>query len=255
VGQSRSSTVYRCFSICTVNASSWSSGGIVGYNYVNSTVSNCYSSSQVNGTNAAAGLVGNNTNSTVRNSYSTGHPSASSYLGGLVGLNQNSTTVNSFWDIESSGLTTSLGGTGKTTAQMKDLATFTSLATTGLTAPWDFMGNPNNDTGTEDIWALSSECNNGYPNLNHESQPLSLDAPEVSISFDTAQSVSVITWNAITNAVSYKIYSTADPYAVFPEDWTLVDQVPAGEGCTLTVPAEGVRLFYCVTASTNPVTR
>jgi len=34
------------------------------------------------------------------------------------------TVSNSFWDIQTSGQTTSAGGTGKTTAEMKNIATF-----------------------------------------------------------------------------------------------------------------------------------
>jgi hypothetical protein len=34
---------------------------------------------------------------------------------------------NSFWDTETSGQSTSAGGTGKTTAQMKSFATFSSV--------------------------------------------------------------------------------------------------------------------------------
>jgi hypothetical protein len=40
-----------------------------------------------------------------------------------VGHNEG-TVGNSFWDKETSGMDMSEGGTGKTTAQMKDIATF-----------------------------------------------------------------------------------------------------------------------------------
>jgi hypothetical protein len=40
-------------------------------------------------------------------------------------VGDNSGTVSgSFWDVETSGQATSAGGTGKTTAQMKDISTF-----------------------------------------------------------------------------------------------------------------------------------
>jgi hypothetical protein len=44
-------------------------------------------------------------------------------VGGLVGYGVG-TVSNSFWDTETSGQTTSVGGTGKTTAEMKSIATF-----------------------------------------------------------------------------------------------------------------------------------
>jgi len=46
-----------------------------------------------------------------------------SHVGGLAGDNPGNVS-NSFWDTETSGRATSAGGTGKTTAQMKDIATF-----------------------------------------------------------------------------------------------------------------------------------
>jgi hypothetical protein len=48
-----------------------------------------------------------------------------------VGLNGGS-VFSSFWDTQISGQPTSAGGTGKTTAEMKTLLTFTS-------AGWDFV--------------------------------------------------------------------------------------------------------------------
>ena len=52
-------------------------------------------------------------------------------VGGLVGWND-WTVTDSFWDIETSGQATSTGGTGKTTAQLQDIATF-------LGATWDIV--------------------------------------------------------------------------------------------------------------------
>jgi hypothetical protein len=46
-----------------------------------------------------------------------------SSVGGLVGGNTG-TVSNSFWDIETSGRTASAGGIGKTTAEMRNVATF-----------------------------------------------------------------------------------------------------------------------------------
>jgi hypothetical protein len=68
----------------------------------------------------------------VNNSYSTGSVTGTSYVGGLVGTNGCNVT-NSFWDIETSGQTSSAGGTGKNTTEMQDIATF-SGATWNITA-------------------------------------------------------------------------------------------------------------------------
>jgi len=63
---------------------------------------------------------------TVSNSYSTGNVNGNEYLGGLVGYSDEGTVSGSFWDTETSGQFTSDGGTGKTTAEMKSIATFSS---------------------------------------------------------------------------------------------------------------------------------
>jgi len=52
-----------------------------------------------------------------------------------VGYNQG-TVSNSFWDMETSGMEESDGGTGKTTVEMQDIGTFADTATEGLDDPW-----------------------------------------------------------------------------------------------------------------------
>jgi hypothetical protein len=95
-------------------------GGLVGNN--SGTASNSYSTSSVIGDDSVGGLVGENT-ATVSDSYSTGTVTGNTRIGGLVGRDEG-TVSNSFWDTQTSGRGTSAGGTGKTTAQMKDFTTF-----------------------------------------------------------------------------------------------------------------------------------
>jgi hypothetical protein len=102
------------------------------------------------------GLVGYNDRSNISNSYSTGSVNGMSQVGGLVGYNYVSPISNCFWDTQTSGQATSDGGTGKTTAEMKTLATFTE-------AGWDFMGETVN--GIDDIWGINGAYNSGYPFL------------------------------------------------------------------------------------------
>jgi hypothetical protein len=100
-------------------------GGLVGGNLYG-TVSNSSSSGRVTGTGWVGGLVGiNGGTATVDSSYSTGSVNGDEHVGGLVGNNEGEATVsNSFWDIETSGQAASDGGTGRTTAEMKSIATF-----------------------------------------------------------------------------------------------------------------------------------
>ncbi|MGD0786219.1 MAG: GLUG motif-containing protein [Sedimentisphaerales bacterium] len=145
-------TVSTCYATGSV-AGGAEMGGLVGSNGGN--ITNCYSASAVSGSQYLGGLVGINY-STISNCYSTGAVSGSYDLGGLVGSQSGASTVNSFWNTQTSGQTTSAGGTGKTTAQMKTLSTFAS-------AGWDFVG----------IWGI--EENQTYPylpalpgDLNHD---------------------------------------------------------------------------------------
>jgi trimeric autotransporter adhesin len=96
-------------------------GGLVGDNQ--GAVSNSYSTGSVTGEWHVGGLVGYNEGS-VSNSYSTGSVAGSVWIGGLVGSNRDGTVSNSFWDRVTSGRVTSDGGTGKTTTEMMDIATF-----------------------------------------------------------------------------------------------------------------------------------
>jgi hypothetical protein len=104
-------------------------GGLAGGN--SGTVSNCYAAGRVTGRESAGGLLGTN-NGTAANSYSLGNVTGNSHVGGLVGYSEGAVTK-SFWNTETSGQATSSGGTGKTTAQMQNITTF-SGATWNITA-------------------------------------------------------------------------------------------------------------------------
>ena len=98
-------------------------GGLVGDNW-RGTVSDSYSTGNVIGSSCAGGLVAYSNNGTVINSYSTGSVTGYEDVGGMVGRNHEGTASNSFWNIQTSGQTTSDGGTGKSTAEMRDIVTF-----------------------------------------------------------------------------------------------------------------------------------
>jgi len=112
-------------------------GGLVGENYYG-IVNKSYSTADVTGDRWVGGLVGDNSGysiggveSVISNSYSTGSVTGNDYVGGLVG-HDFGTVSDSFWDTETSGQSTSDGGTGKTTAEMQDIATFSGAA-------WDIV--------------------------------------------------------------------------------------------------------------------
>ncbi|MCK4530093.1 MAG: T9SS type A sorting domain-containing protein [Candidatus Marinimicrobia bacterium] len=127
-------------------------GGLIGSSNNQSIINNCYSVGKVGGERSTytGGLVGGNGNrSTILNCFSMGSVLANQSnwkVGGLIGSNYNSSRVNnSFWDIETSNISSSSGGTGKSTIEMKTIETFSN-------AGWNI----------ESIWMKSDSINNGY---------------------------------------------------------------------------------------------
>jgi len=114
-------------------------GGLVAGN--NGDITSCYSTSTVTGDRSVGGLVGVNIDS-VNNCYSTGSVTGDEYVGGLVAWNEEGTVNNSFWDTETSGQPTSYGGTGKNTAEMKNIATFSGAGWNIITVGGSRERNP-----------------------------------------------------------------------------------------------------------------
>jgi hypothetical protein len=129
-------------------------GGLVGRNY--DTVCDSYSTGSVAGNSLVGGLVGWNHGS-VSDSYSTGSAVGNEHVGGLVGFNYPGTVGNSFWDIESSGQSTSAGGTGMNTTQMQDIVTFSN-------AGWNIVALALNETNSSYIWNIVNNVT--YPFLS-----------------------------------------------------------------------------------------
>ncbi len=140
------SVVRICFSVSDVTASSEIAGGLIG-RQASGTVENTYARGSVSGPNKIGGHTGEQADGLISKSYSTGFiTSAGSQVGGFMGNKTGGTVSNSFWDLQTSGKTTSVAGTAKTTAEMLDINTF-------LAAGWDF----------ESIWAIQDDINDGYP--------------------------------------------------------------------------------------------
>jgi uncharacterized repeat protein (TIGR02543 family) len=119
-------------------------GGLVGNN--DGPISNSFARGAVSGQENIGGLVGYNSGS-ITVSYSTGAVSGDNYIGGLIGSNDSDGIItDSYWDTETSRQTSSDGGTGKTTTEMKQKETFEH---------WDFIN----------IWDINTGFNNGYPFL------------------------------------------------------------------------------------------
>lgn len=138
VGVANQGRVSNSYSTASVNGNG-AIGGLVGWN--NGTVHNSYSNGNVTGNSSVGGLVGHNVGDlqggTVSNSYAAGRVTGESRVGGLIGYNLRGTVSSSFWDVETSGVSISDGGTGKSTAEMMRIATFIETGIDGLDQPWD----------------------------------------------------------------------------------------------------------------------
>ncbi len=149
--------ITECYSTAAVQGG-FASGGLVGMN-ADGTIVNCYAVGPVSGIFQVGGLVGAN-QGTINTCYAGGRGTGETEVGGLVGsmtagpFQAESVVNSSFWDIDTSGQTTSAGGTGKTTAEMRTVLTF-------LTAGWDFVGEMAN--GTDDAWRIDE--GQDYPRL------------------------------------------------------------------------------------------
>ncbi len=127
-----------------------------------SDVSNSYRTAYVDGVGELAGLIACAESLQVTNCYSSVAIYSNESASGLIYDDENSVIENCFWDSLNWRIPTSEGGTAKTTSEMRNVATYTSLTTVGLSTAWDFVGNPNDDVLNEDYWIISS-LNDGYP--------------------------------------------------------------------------------------------
>jgi len=152
VGRNNSGSVERCSVTGSILAKGFRVGGLLGTNQ--GRLNNCYSRANVKGLdNIIGGLVGAHEGKDARmhNSYSTGFidQPGKDHPGGLIGYMQGNESIrisNSFYDKNTSGRADTGKGVGKTTAEMKQQATYIG---------WNF------DT----IWDIDENVNDGYPYL------------------------------------------------------------------------------------------
>lgn len=165
-GQFTYGTITRSSSRGSVTTSAYG-GGLVGI-FSMATMANSYSRASVAGGTYIGGLIGEvfaccSTVPSIVNSYASGAVTGGANLGGLVGSlnvanNTPFTNTATFWDSQTSGRSTSVGGgTDRTTVQMKDLTTFTG-------ANWNIVSG----FDQQSIWGICSLANDGYPFLQIE---------------------------------------------------------------------------------------
>ncbi len=171
-GKSAGSVIDCCYfsGIITAGTGSTEIGGFSGNLDSIYGVRNCFSRGQIicdESASRVGGFTGyfSSYNNLDKSYSAVSIPVTGETIGGFSGFGSGYYITNSFWDIDISGQADSNSATGKTTAEMTDVATYTSLATEGLTEAWDFTDNPFDDTASFDIWTISCDVNNGYPYL------------------------------------------------------------------------------------------
>ena len=138
----------------TLRGPGGTAGGLVGTNWLESSIVASYSSSQVNNTGErVGGLVGYN-RGLVRASYSSGRVGDG---GGLIGFNGDGQVQHSYWDTDVSGAATSSGGVGQTTAMMLEPSGYTDIY-----ANWNV--DLDGDGRPDDPWVFTSDGSD-YPRL------------------------------------------------------------------------------------------
>ncbi|MFP3898740.1 MAG: hypothetical protein ACLFVD_05460 [Dehalococcoidia bacterium] len=159
-------TLLNSFASCTVSGDT-AVGGLVGDNWLRATVSNSYSGGNVTGVSKVGGLVGWNYYGVVMQSYAAASVSGDTRAGGLIGGDLGGTVTNSFWDTEMSATLVSGGGIGKTTAQLRSIATYTDTTTEGLDEPWDITAVTSSTADRAYIWNIVEGY--AYPFLSWQS--------------------------------------------------------------------------------------
>lgn len=152
VGENDGSLLLSYSSCCVSGGNNFSMGGLVGYS-PSGTISNCYTTGEVNVTcPGAGGLVGNNSGASIDDCYSVSKVATTAYYGGgLIGSQFSGSVSASFWNTDSTSVGAglgSIGAAGKTSAQMK-------MESTYMDSLWDFTS----------TWGINNSANDGYPYL------------------------------------------------------------------------------------------
>lgn len=150
VGDSTGGTINSCFASGNgVSGEKWV-GGFIGVNRGDSSVLNCYAVCGVLGKSNSGGFAGLGDDvARLKQCFSVGTVRGSENVGGFIGRCLGNASLDScLWDSQSSGLAVSAGGSGKTTVEMKNQATYSG---------WDF--------GT--VW----QSGDGYPTLRTVTRP------------------------------------------------------------------------------------
>ncbi len=205
-------------------------GGICGELY-QGTVSDSYSHTAVEGYSdigGAVGRIGWDQSGHLLRSYSTGAVTLTPgayYFGGLVGRLFSGTIQACYWDMDTSGMSSSsgTGATGLSTAQMTWPGSWDHFGT------WDFI-----DTWRHDSTSLQ---NTGYPYLAWQEVPVPDAVQNLVILASSGQFT--LQWQAVDGVSLYKVYTSENPYAPLNQ-WSYIGQ---SAGTSMVVSGGDKRFF------------
>ena len=225
--------------VATGAVRSYAIGGLIGYVSSPSQVVDSYAWGGVNGDGRAyalGGLIGqayvNATDDSIDRTYSIGAIQfAFSDAGGLVGDNSVSAAVaDSFWNVDTSGISSSQGGTGATTAEMTSFQTYDDSGW-AIVDGWQSFNPPTA------VWGICSQVNDGYPFLlwEYTSNPCvtpPTPSPEP-VPAAAPRDVTAVAGNG-SASVSWAFPASSGSY---PVSYYLATSTPGAHTCLVAAPA------------------
>ena len=260
-GTAAANTVISNISVSgSVTASDDRAGGLVGDLGTNSAIAASYSSAAVSGDDQIGGLVGDSDSGTrITASYATGSVTGNDDVGGLVGANYGAVTASfstgavsgsttdtggllgwnwsgatvtaSYWDTESSGQTTSAGGTGKTGAELR-----TPTSYTGIYANWNL--DLDGDSTLDNPWDFGAAHN--YPTLRDTPGNQKGPGRVGTMTATRPQNAIVVRWDAPSDhgegaVTGYQFRFSRDGGTTWTLDWANAPDDTPNDGATITV--------------------
>ncbi len=193
-------------------------GGLIGELDGSIVITTSYAAGSVSGSEDVGGLIGSADVPVVvvTASYATGAVTGTTNAGGLIGRARTSgqgttTFTDSYWDTESSGLSASAGGEGKTGAELRAPTGYT-----GIYANWNLdLDNADGDnshaTGQDDPWDFGANYN--YPTLRNAGGDQKGPGPVQNLTVVESGGQARATWDAPSGAdgtITYELRSLDD---------------------------------------------
>lgn len=231
VGRNVSGKVYKCFA--TGNAIGTSRiGSFCGESLSNGEISDCYASGSVSGNEQSGGFIGSNQEpSLLARCFNYGPVSFSGtyYVGGFCGIGAASQATDCYWNTQTTGISTSACGSGRSTAEMT----------------WPYDPNTYQNYDFTSIWGQDQGYvfNNGYPYMSWRYL-----IPPGALTVSQTGSTIELSWTSVPGANSYKVYASSDPYAD-DDQWA---QLGTTASLAYTTSAESKMFFRVLASSSAP---